>query len=45
MLCPCALILVLGAEDLGWRWDASTKQKDIRQFFTRPDYALGLVLA
>jgi len=47
MLCPHALIPTLGAEDLGLgcRWDTSTKQMDIHQFFTRPDFALGLVLA
>lgn len=36
--CPCALNLVLGAENLGWRWDISTKQ-DVCQFLTRPDFA------
>lgn len=43
--CPCGLVLALDAEDLGWGWDMSIKQKAACQFFTRPDFALGLVLA
>lgn len=39
MLCPLALILAPCAENLGWRWNASTKHKDSCQFFTRPDFA------
>lgn len=42
--CPCGLFLALGAEYLGWGWDVSIKQKAACQFFTRPDFALGLVL-